>query len=58
MGIVAQGIDGRGNSVDFFQPRGSTASSMRSDHADVSGPSFSVCPFSMGSGSTEIKTQV
>jgi hypothetical protein len=50
MGIVAQGIDGRGNSVDFFQPRGSTASSMRSDHAYVSGPSFFCPPFLHGVG--------
>jgi hypothetical protein len=38
------GIDGRGNSVNFLQPWGSTASSMRSDHAYVSRAKLSCLP--------------
>jgi hypothetical protein len=41
-------IDGCRNSMDFFQSRGLTASSMRGDYADVSGAKLSGPPLLHG----------
>jgi hypothetical protein len=40
-GLLQRGFDGCRNSADFFQQRGSTASSMRGDRADVLGTKLS-----------------
>jgi hypothetical protein len=43
-GLLQRGLMGTGNFANFFQPRGSTTSSMRGDHADVSGAKLSHPP--------------
>jgi hypothetical protein len=44
LGITAKGTDGHGDYAHLFQLRDPTASSMRSDHADVSGVKLSQLP--------------
>jgi hypothetical protein len=58
LGIVAKGIDGRGNSADLFSHKVQPLHEGKAIVQMPSGPSCPGLPFSVESGSTEINTQV